>query len=134
VRRTLFVARFSRHVDGINDERSVVFEIPQEPGCCMSDPKESTGAASDRQQNIGHLVFHVFSIEKTDAPGPGQGKDWYRYVLKNDTSTITGVRQGTRQLVREYADEYAEQLNTRIKFGPATWSPRGRKPGRPPST
>jgi len=100
----------------------------------MSDTKDAPGVAVDCPQAIGHLVFHVYSVEKTDSPGPGQGNDWYRYVLKNDSSTITGVRQGTRQHVREYAVEYAEQLNLRIKFGPATWNPRGRRPGRPPSS
>jgi len=100
----------------------------------MSDSDKSPIGVLDRPQAIGHLVFHVERIEKTEAPGPDQGDDWYRYVLKNDSSTITGVRQGTRQHVREYADEYVEQLNLRIKFGPATWNPRGRKPGRPPSS
>jgi len=99
----------------------------------MSNTKDSPDMAMGRQEVIGYLVFRVDCIEKTDPPGPGQGNDWYRYVLKNDSSTITGVRRGTRQHVYDYAADYVEQLNLRIKFGPATWNPRGRKPGRPPS-
>lgn len=75
------------------------------------------------------LIYAVHSVEKTEAPGGAHGQDWHRYVLKNNSSTITGVRRGSPQLVREYATQYAEQLNTRIVFGPSTWNPRGRKPG-----
>ena len=100
----------------------------------MSDSDDSPSVVGDHTQAIGHLVFRVDSVEKTDAPGPGQGNDWYRYILKNNSSTITGVRRGTRQHVYDYAAEYVEQLNLRVKFGPSTWNPRGRKPGRPPSS
>lgn len=100
----------------------------------MSESDETPDVVISRPQVTGHVVFHVDRIEKTDAPGPGQGNDWYRYVLKNDSSTITGVRRGTRQHVHDYAAKYVEQLNLRIKFGPSSWSPRGRKPGRPPSS
>ena len=100
----------------------------------MSDLKNPQSTTTGFSLVTGHLVFRVDSIEKTTAPGPGQGSDWYRYVLKNDSSTITGVRRGTKQNVRDYATEYVEQLNLRIKLGPSLWNPRNRKPGRPPSS
>ncbi len=73
------------------------------------------------------LIFQVDSVEKTETPGGGQGQDWYRYVLKNHSSTIDGLRRGSRQHVCAYAAEYAEQLNTRILFGPPRWQPRNSK-------
>ncbi len=76
------------------------------------------------------LVFQVESVEQTEPPGGGQGQDWHRYVLKNQSSTITGVRRGSRQNVRDYAADYAKELNARIVFGPPSWNPRGRKPAR----
>lgn len=76
------------------------------------------------------LVFQVESVEQTEPPGGGQGQDWHRYVLKNQSSTITGVRRGTRQHVCDYAADYAKELNARIVFGPPSWNPRGRKPAR----
>lgn len=76
------------------------------------------------------LVFQVESVERTEPPGGGQGQDWHRYVLKNQSSTITGLRRGTRQHVCDYATDYAKELNARIVFGPPSWNPRGRKPAR----
>lgn len=73
------------------------------------------------------MAFLVDSVEKTDAPDGGQGRDWYRYVLKNRRSTIVGHRRGSQQHVREYAAQYAEQLNTRAVLGPTTWNPRRKK-------
>lgn len=73
------------------------------------------------------LVFQVDSVEKTETPGGGQEQDWYRYVLKNQSSTINGLRRGSYQHVCDYAAEYAEQLNTRIVHGSQNWSPRGGK-------
>ena len=67
------------------------------------------------------------AVEKTDAPDGEPQQDWYRYVLKNHKSTITGLRRGTHQHVCDYAAEYAEQLNARILFGSSRWSPNGSK-------
>lgn len=76
------------------------------------------------------LVYHLASIEKTTAPGGGTGRDWYRYVLRNDNSTIQGFRRGSREHVSEYAARYAEQLNTRTVLGPSPWSTRQKNPLR----
>ena len=78
------------------------------------------------------LVFQVDSVEKTEAACGEQGDDWYRYILKNRTSTINGLRRGSYQYVCEYAAEYAEQLNARIVFNPSKWQPRGNKVARTP--
>ena len=73
-------------------------------------------------------VFKVARVEKTEAPNGEQGRDWYRYVLKSSSSTITGHRRGSRQFVHDYAKECAERLNTRAATHQSIWNPRGRKP------
>lgn len=85
-----------------------------------SSPENGTGITRS-------LVFEVDRVEKTDAPDGEPQQDWYRYVLKNHKSTITGLRRGTHQHVCDYAAEYAEQLNARILFGSSRWSPNGSK-------
>jgi len=73
-------------------------------------------------------VFKVAHVEKTEAPNGEQGRDWYRYVLKSGSSTITGLRRGSRKYVHTYAMQCAEQLNTRAATHQSIWNPRGRKP------
>jgi hypothetical protein len=73
-------------------------------------------------------VFEVASVEKSDAPNGESGQDWYRYVLKSGSSTITGHRCGSREFVRAYATQCAEQLNARVASHQSIWNPRGRKP------
>jgi hypothetical protein len=72
--------------------------------------------------------YKLAQVEKVDAPNGGQGEDWYRYVLNNGRSTITGRRRGSRKTVTRYANQCAEQLNTRGLTAQSIWSPRGRKP------
>ena len=93
-------------------------------------PQSSASPASKHGEMTSALIFQVDSVEKTEAPGDEQGQDWYRYVLKNRSSTIDGLRRGSRQHVSDYAAEYAEQLNTRILFGPPRWQPRNAKAAR----
>lgn len=90
-------------------------------------PAEPALPAVKRNAITTSLIFQVDSVEKTETPGGEQGQDWYRYVLKNHSSTINGLRRGSRQHVRDYAAQYAEQLNTRIVYGTQNWSPRGSK-------
>ncbi|MDH4133686.1 MAG: hypothetical protein OEV31_02760 [Gammaproteobacteria bacterium] len=93
----------------------------------MTNPEDSTTPQAANTDNSAPMIFEVHSVEKSDAPDGGQGRDWYRYVLKNRRSTITGHRRGSQQHVREYAAQYAEQLNTRAILGPTTWNPRRKK-------
>lgn len=87
-----------------------------------------------RPSRIGapHQVrpYALARVEKTDPPNGGTGK-WYRYVLENGHSTITGLRCGNAQEVTDYATQYAEQLNNRSINGQSAWAPRGRKPAAP---
>ncbi len=73
-------------------------------------------------------LFKVDSVEKSVAPEGEEGRNWYRYVLKSSSSTITGHRCGSLKFVRAYAAQCAEQLNTRAASCQSLWAPRGRKP------
>jgi hypothetical protein len=72
--------------------------------------------------------FRLVNVEKTQMPDGGSGQTWYRYLLENDRSTITGLRCGSLKDVTAYAKEYAEQLNARGIGGQTAWSPRAKKP------
>lgn len=39
-------------------------------------------------------LFVLERVEKTSMPEGGDGQNWYRYVLRNGRSTITGQRRG----------------------------------------
>jgi hypothetical protein len=88
---------------------------------------------TDSQDAHMHSPFRVARVEKTSAPDGGKTSDWYRYVLDNGRSTITGLRQGPLKEVSAYAARCAEQINARGQGRTSTWSPRGRKPAGAPS-
>jgi len=73
-------------------------------------------------------AFKVARVEKTAAPDGSSGQNWYRYVLDNGRSTITGQRSGTQKEVAAHAARCAEQINARGFGNQSLWSPRGRKP------
>lgn len=94
----------------------------------MAEPIDKTATPGAGIDPTKSPIFEVTSVERTDAPDGGQGQNWYRYVLKSNSSTITGHRCGSHQYVHDYATQCAEQLNTRAASCQSIWSPRGRKP------
>ncbi|HCU53605.1 MAG TPA: hypothetical protein DIC36_04755 [Gammaproteobacteria bacterium] len=82
------------------------------------------------------VPFRVARVEKTSPPDGGSTDIWYRYVLDNGRSTITGLRQGPLKEVTAYAERCAEQINARGQGKTSMWAPRGRKPAgaTPPAT
>jgi len=99
------------------------------------EPKERAGddtakdsAKAERVKNVAPRPYKVARVEKTGAPEGGSGKNWYRYVLDNGRSTITGKRRGTLKDVTDHATRYAEQLTARGLGAQSLWAPRGRKP------
>lgn len=72
-------------------------------------------------------LFVLERVEKTSMPDSGDGQSWYRYVLRNGRSTITGQRKGTLKDVVAYAKRCAEQINTRQASSQSVWSPRRKK-------
>ncbi len=71
--------------------------------------------------------FKLARVEKTLAPEGAEGGNWYRYVLDNGRSTITGQRRGSLKDVTAHAHRYAEQLNARGIGSTSVWAPRGKK-------
>ena len=56
--------------------------------------------------------YKVVSIEEAGAPDGGGCGRWYRYVIANHVSTITGCRSGSKKEVTAYAKNCVERLNT----------------------
>ena len=71
--------------------------------------------------------FKLARVEKTGAPDGADGDNWYRYVLDNGRSTITGQRRGSLKDVTAHAHRYAEQINARGVGAQSIWAPRGKK-------
>lgn len=68
--------------------------------------------------------FAVALVERSPAPDGTEDPSWYRYVIKNGLTTITGSRSGSREEVTSHASEFAQNLNSRN-------SPRSRAPYMP---
>src|SRR3989344_4871765 len=71
--------------------------------------------------------FKLARVERTGAPDGADGDNWYRYVLDNGRSTITGQRRGSLKDVTAHAHRYAEQVNARGLGAQSIWAPRGKK-------
>lgn len=80
--------------------------------------------SANAQRPRGGTRYSVASVEKAEMQAQ-DGADWYRYVVQDGRSTITGFRCGSESEVVEYAREFAEQLNARN--GPRAPSPWQRK-------
>lgn len=94
-----------------------------------NDRNSDTRTADSRTARCRVSPFKLARIEKTHVPEGGADRTWYRYVLDNGRSTITGQRCGTLKEVTAYAVLYAERLNARAVNGQSAWSPRAKKPG-----
>ena len=85
----------------------------------MSSVKQSVSTENE---------YRVISVEKTDPPAGGDGKDWYRYIIERKGSTIAGHRRGTLQQVTSHARSFADDLNARAGGrGASIWAPRQKK-------
>jgi hypothetical protein len=88
---------------------------------------QSLANASDRRPSSAARragPFRLARVEKVDMPDGGKGQHWYRYVLDNGRSTITGQRRGSLKDVTAHANRYAEQLNTRTFGSHSVWTSR----------
>jgi len=64
--------------------------------------------------------YELDQIEKAKAPNGGDGKDWFRYIIKQGKNRITGYRQGSQRTVTKAVKQIVLDLNER----------RGGKKGR----
>ncbi|HJX18028.1 MAG TPA: hypothetical protein VJ437_07520 [Acidiferrobacterales bacterium] len=94
-------------------------------------PTSTPGSILERASTQAR-PFKVARVEKTSAPDGSDGAGWYRYVLDNGKSTITGQRAGSLKDVTAHAAHCAEQINARGFGKQSLWSPRGRKPANAP--
>lgn len=56
----------------------------------------------------------VIELTKTRGPEGFDGADWYRYVIHNPGSPITGYRRGNKKEVLAYLKECTNQMEERI--------------------
>lgn len=86
----------------------------------------TTVVSATRQTPAPHRVspYKLARVEKVDMSESGRGQHWYRYVLDNGRSQITGQRRGSLKDVTAHAHRYAEQLNTRAFGSHSVWSAR----------
>ncbi len=68
--------------------------------------------------------YTVLEVEKTDSPIDDNPDSWYRYVVNDGNSTITGLRCGTKKQVTEYAKKFAKDLNERGTSSSSVWATR----------
>lgn len=94
-------------------------------------PESTTSGTTDGKKTAGKGMrpepYRVANVEKIAAPDGLSSGTWYRYVLDNDTSVITGQRCGSLKDVTAYAEQYASQLNARTVHGQSSWTPRRKK-------
>jgi len=97
---------------------------------------ESQGKAanSDVKQDRGAVQlcsYRVVSILEEDCEASHADDSWYKYVVGNGKSTITGHRPGTREQVKEHAEWFVAELNARRGRGSGSiWSPRRGRPAQ----
>lgn len=93
---------------------------------------QSTSNAVKTQPIPPHKAspFKLARVEKADVPDASRGQHWYRYVLDNGRSQITGQRKGSLKDVTAHATRYAEQLNTRAFGAHSVWSARRTDPSK----
>ena len=77
--------------------------------------------------------YSVVEVEKTDSPIADDSETWYRYVVNDGNSTITGMRSGTKKQVSEYAKKFAKDLNERGTSTSSVWATRNtnKQPAQP---
>lgn len=93
----------------------------------MTHSTSSSQTAASSRVTGKASPYRVARIERIDVPDGGEGKNWYRYILDNGRSTITGQRRGSKEDVVAHAERYAQQLNTRGFSGQSVWTPRSKK-------
>lgn len=57
--------------------------------------------------------FELLSVQRSDAPDGGQGKDWACYKIQQGHNVITGYRRGTLAAIKQAAEDIVLALNER---------------------
>ena len=69
-------------------------------------------SGADPALAVAETHFELTSVVPVDAPNGSEGL-WHRYVIKQGTNTITGLRSGTRLELDAQLRDMVEKLNQR---------------------
>lgn len=61
--------------------------------------------------------FIIQSIEKSNPPKGMPDGSWYRYIVGQDGSKITGYKKGSLRSVTKHVEDFIENLNERSAKG-----------------
>ena len=76
-------------------------------------PKKPDDLPQPDIKRCKHLEYTVRTLEKADLPSSDPGNVFYRYVIANTVSEVTGYRQGTKREVMAYCSTLIDDLNLR---------------------
>ena len=62
---------------------------------------------------VDQRTFKLVSIEKSTPPNEKTKGTWYRYVIKNELTSIQGFARGPRTVVATNASRYVKALNAK---------------------
>ena len=62
---------------------------------------------------VDQRTFKLVSIEKSTPPTEKAKGTWYRYVIKNELTSIQGYARGSRAVVSTNANRYVKALNAK---------------------
>ena len=57
--------------------------------------------------------FELVTLEKTQPPVNGDTGSWYRYVIANKITEVSGHRRGSKREVTEFVVSNIKRLNAR---------------------
>lgn len=64
---------------------------------------------------MSRFDYDVVTVETVKGPDGTAGKNWHRYVIANQITSITGYRSGTRKEVADHARDCATRLNGKLR-------------------
>ena len=64
-------------------------------------------------ESVDRRTFKLVSIEKSTPPDEKTKGTWYRYVIKNELTSIQGCARGSRVAVASNANRYVKALNAK---------------------
>ena len=75
---------------------------------------KSAGSGEKQDRSVVQLcAYRVVSIVKEDCGASCANDAWYKYVVGNGKSIITGHRKGAREQVEAHAEWFVAELNAR---------------------
>lgn len=57
--------------------------------------------------------YQLLQLEQTDRPDGARSANWYRYIIANNITSITGCRPGSRREVEQYVSACIQRLNAK---------------------